>query len=121
MVCHLILILIILTQSGVFCEIYQGFFSGGWRCLNQNGHKGWEGGGGMEKSTGDKLCSFGSRCNLCFLLFSFLQGPCSYRSLSSEAEPSGGILTAEFHIRGTARMHAATPPTDHVFRPIQNL
>ncbi|KAM6898477.1 beta-tectorin [Lycodopsis pacificus] len=26
--------------------------------------------------------------------------PCSFRSLSSEVEPSGGILTAEFHIKG---------------------
>ncbi|XP_054455411.1 beta-tectorin [Anoplopoma fimbria] len=27
-------------------------------------------------------------------------GPCSFRSLSSETEPIGGILTAEFHIKG---------------------
>lgn len=32
-----------------------------------------------------------------------LQGPCSYRSLSSQPEPSGGILTAEFHIKGTVQ------------------
>ncbi|KAM6964507.1 beta-tectorin [Tautogolabrus adspersus] len=29
-----------------------------------------------------------------------LPSPCSVRSLSSEAEPSGGILTAEFHLKG---------------------
>lgn len=45
----------------------------------------------------------GLLCCLFCLLFHLLKSPCSARSLSSEAEPSGGILSAEFHVKGTVR------------------